>query len=132
PVGDSWVEHRTITGYQGSSNVLTWQGGQNNNTWDTATTANFLNGASTSTFNTIDQINFTNSSSNTTINISGNVWPDFADVNSSSNYTFQGTGSITGGTLRKDGTGTLTLATNNSYAGLTDVRAGTLFVTGSI
>ncbi len=132
PVGDSWVEHRTITGYIGTSNVLTWAGGLNSNTWDTATTSNFLNGTSSSVFNTIDQINFTNSSANTNINISGSVWPGFADVNSSQNYTFSGTGSITGGTLRKDGTGTLTLATTNSYDGLTDVRSGTLFVTGSI
>ena len=41
-------------------------------------------------------------------------------------------GAITGGTLRKDGTGNLTLATTNSYPGLTDIRAGTLFVTGSV
>jgi autotransporter-associated beta strand protein len=131
PVDVSWVEHRTVTGYDGSSNLLTWQGGQNSNTWDTGSTPNFLNGSTGSVFNTIDQVNFTGST-NTTINLSGQVWPDFADVNSSANYTFQGTGSITGGTLRKDGTGTLTLATTNSYPGLTDVRAGTLFVTGSI
>ncbi len=135
PVGDSWVEHRTITGYNGSSNVLSWAGGQNNNTWDTAATANFLNGANASTFNTIDQVNFT-ATTNTTINIAGNVWPDFADVNSSANYTFQpaavGGGAITGGTLRKDGTGTLTLATINSYPGLTQITNGTLFVTGSV
>jgi autotransporter-associated beta strand protein len=131
PTGDSWVEHRTITGYIGTSNVLSWKGGLNNNTWDTATTANFLNGTTASTFNTIDQINFT-ATTNTTINIAGSVWPGFADVNSSANYTFQGTGSITGGVLRKDGTGTLTLATINSCPGLTDVTNGTLFVTGSI
>src|SRR6201999_4249510 len=76
PAGDSWVEHRTITGYIGSSNVLTWQGGANGNTWDTATTANFLNASNaTSAFNTIDQINFTNTSANTTVNIAGSVWP---------------------------------------------------------
>ncbi|HSV14727.1 MAG TPA: autotransporter-associated beta strand repeat-containing protein [Tepidisphaeraceae bacterium] len=131
PIGDSWVEHRTITGYTGASNVLTWQGGQNNNTWDHNTTANFLNGASNSVFNTIDQVNFTGTT-NTTINLAGSLWPNFADVNSTANYTFQGAGAITGGTLRKDGSGTLTLATTNSYTGLTDVRAGTLLVTGSI
>ena len=131
PGGVTWVEHRTITGYNGSSNVLAWQGGQNGNTWDTGSTANFLNGANASVFNTIDQVNFTGSN-NTTVNLSGSIWPDFVDVNSSSSYVFQGTGAITGGTLRKDGTGTLTLATINSYPGLTDVRAGTLLVTGSI
>ena len=34
PAGDSWVEHRTITGYIGTTNVLTWAGGLNGNTWD--------------------------------------------------------------------------------------------------
>ncbi len=131
PVGDSWVEHRTITGYIGTSNILTWAGGANNNTWDTGATANFLNGSASSVFNTIDQVNFTGAT-NTTVNLSGDIWPDFADVNSSANYTFAGSGSITGGTLRKDGTGTLTLATTNSYPGLTLVTNGTLYVTGSI
>jgi hypothetical protein len=27
PSGDSWIEHRTITGYSGASNALTWKGG---------------------------------------------------------------------------------------------------------
>jgi autotransporter-associated beta strand protein len=132
PAGDSWVEHRTITGYIGTSNILTWQGGLNSNTWDTAITQNFLNGSTASAFNTIDQVFFNDSTSNTTVNLSGNVWPGYTDVNATQNYTFTGSGSLTGGTLRKEGSGTLTLATNNSYAGLTDVRAGVLYVTGSI
>ena len=84
-------------------------------------------------FNIDDQINFTDAATNTMVNISGNVWPNYIRFNSTKSYVVSGTGSITGGaTLRKDGTGTLTLATTNSYQGLTDVRAGTLFVTGSV
>ncbi|MGN6367595.1 MAG: autotransporter-associated beta strand repeat-containing protein [Phycisphaerae bacterium] len=131
PVGDSWVEHRTVTGYIGDSNVLSWKGGANNNTWDTASTANFLNGATPAMFNTIDQVNFT-ATTNTTINLAGDLWPDFTYVNSSANYTFQGAGSITGGSLRKEGAGNLTIATSNAYPGLTDIRSGTLFVSGSL
>ncbi len=133
PAGDSWVEHRTITGYIGSSNVLTWNGTSGTNTWDNNTSLSFLNGASAASFNTDDQINFTDAAANTNVNISGNVWPNYIRFNSTKNYVVSGTGAITGGaTLRKDGTGTLTLSTTNSYQGLTDVRAGTLFVTGSI
>ena len=132
PTGDSWVEHRTVTGYIGASNILTWKGGQNSNAWNTQITQNFLNGATPSVFNTVDQVIFNDSTANTTVNLSGTVAPDFALVNATQNYTFSGTGSITGGTLRKDGAGMLTLATTNTYPGLTDVRNGVLFVTGSI
>ncbi len=134
PAGDSWVEHRTITGYIGTTNVLTWAGGLNGNTWDSGNDRQLSKWMRqiASTFNLLDQANFTNASTNTTVNIAGAVSPGFTDVNSSSSYTFSGAGSITGGTLRKDGTGMLTLATTNSYPGLTDVRAGTLLVSGSV
>src|SRR4029434_1652728 len=127
--GDSWVEHRTVSGYIGSTKLLTWKGGLNSNAWDTNTPANFLNGVTASVFNAADQSLFDNSGSlNNTVNLVGAVSPNYIRVNSSANYTFAGTGSITGGTLRKDGSGSLTLATTNSYPGLTDVRAGVLHV----
>ncbi|HTQ40422.1 MAG TPA: dockerin type I domain-containing protein [Pirellulales bacterium] len=132
PAGLSWVEHDAITGYIGTNNVLTWNGTATTNTWDNNTTLSFLNGASATSFGINDEINFTDAAANTTVNISGNVFPNYIRFNSSKDYTISGTGSIVGGTLRKDGAGTLTLATTNSYDGLTDVTAGTLFVTGSI
>jgi autotransporter-associated beta strand protein len=132
PAGISWVEHRTITGYIGTSNVLTWNGTATTSTWDNNTTQSFLNGTSAASFNIDDQINFTDAAANAAVNISGNVWPNYIRVNSSKNYVLSGTGSIVGGTLRKDGSGMLTLATTNSYPGLTDIRAGTLLVTGSV
>ena len=46
PAGDSWVEHDAVTGYIGTSNVLTWNGTAGVNTWDNNTTQSFLNGAS--------------------------------------------------------------------------------------
>ncbi|HEY7087900.1 MAG TPA: autotransporter-associated beta strand repeat-containing protein, partial [Tepidisphaeraceae bacterium] len=133
PAGDSWVEHRTVTGYIGTTNLLTWKGGLNSNTWDTGTTQNFLNGGTASVFNAVDQVIFDNTGSlNNNISLVGSISPNYVRVNSSANYTFAGSGSITGGTLRKDGSGSLTLATANSYPGLTDVRTGTLYVTGSV
>jgi autotransporter-associated beta strand protein len=132
PAGDSWFEHRTVTGYIGSRNVLNWKGGLNLNTWDSGTTQNFLNGSSPSAFTLGDIVNFNDSTTNTTVNLAGAVAPEFVRVSSSQNYTFTGSGSLASGTLRKEGSGTLTLATTNSYMGLTDVRAGVLYVTGSI
>jgi autotransporter-associated beta strand protein len=134
PVGDSWVEHRTVTGYADASNLLAWKGGVGipSSNWETNSTQNFLNGSTASVFKTADQINFNDTTTNTNVNIVGAVAPNYVRVNSAQNYTFAGTGSITGGTLRKDGNGMLTLATFNTYPGLTDVRAGTLYVTGGI
>ena len=79
-----------------------------------------------------DEVNFNDSTTNTTVNLPGAVAPEYVRVNTAQSYTFTGAGSLTAGTLRKDGSGQLTLATNNSYTGLTDVRAGTLLVTGSV
>jgi autotransporter-associated beta strand protein len=132
PAGDSWVEHRTITGYIGASNALTWKGGLNSNAWDNNATQNFLNGAAPAAFNAVDQVNFNDTTANTTVNITTSVSPGYVRVNAAQNYTFSGAGGITVGTLAKDGAGTLALATTNSYPGLTDVRAGTLLITGSI
>ena len=88
PAGDSWIEHRTITGYTATSNVLTWKGGANANTWDNNTTANFLNGAASSVFNTGDQVNFDNSSANTSVTFSAAIAPNYVHVNASQDYSF--------------------------------------------
>jgi autotransporter-associated beta strand protein len=134
PAGDSWMEHRTVAGYVGTSNSLKWKGGAagNPNAWDAGSTANFLNGAATTVFNDVDEVLFDDTSANKGVTLAGVVSPGYVKVDTASNYTFSGAFGIAGGTLRKDGNGTLTLATTNSYPGLTDVRAGTLLVTGSI
>lgn len=61
------------------------------------------------------------------VTLSGNLSPLSVRVNSAMNYTFTGTGSLTGGmALTKQGTGTLTVETANSYFGGTLLNAGTL------
>jgi autotransporter-associated beta strand protein len=132
PLGDSWVEDRTVTLLKGATNILKWNGGLNGNAWDLAATQNWLNGAAASPFNTADQVSFDDSTANTTVNVVGSVAPNYTVINAAQNYTFSGTGAISGGTLVKKGTGTLTLATTNTYPGLTQVQAGTMLVTGSI
>ncbi|MGA2060031.1 MAG: autotransporter-associated beta strand repeat-containing protein [Thermoguttaceae bacterium] len=132
PPGDSWVEDRTLSLLQGTTNILAWKGGANGNTWDLDTTQNWLNGSTPSIFRTADQVSFTDSTANNSVNILGTVSPNYITVNAAQNYTFSGTGKISGGTLVKLGSGTLTLATSNDYPGLTEVQGGTLSVTGSI
>jgi autotransporter-associated beta strand protein len=111
---------------------LTWKGGANGNAWDLDATQNWLNGSTSSIFRTADQVSFTDSTANNTVNIVGTVSPNYITVNTAQNYTFSGPGKISGGTLVKLGSGTLTLATSNDYPGLTEVQAGTMLVTGSI
>jgi autotransporter-associated beta strand protein len=65
---------------------------------------------------------------NVTIN-NGNVNPGSVSVNNNLyNYTFSGSNGITTGALTKNGTGTLTINTANSFGGGTTLNAGTLIV----
>jgi autotransporter-associated beta strand protein len=63
------------------------------------------------------------------VTISAAVRPSLISVDSSKNYTFTGSGSIIGTTsLTKDGDGTLTIDTTNSYSGGTTINAGKVVV----
>jgi autotransporter-associated beta strand protein len=65
---------------------------------------------------------------NVTIN-NGNVTPASTTFNNNLyNYTLSGSNGITTGSLRKGGTGSLTINTANSYAGGTTLNAGTLII----
>ena len=133
PFGDSWIEDRTVTLLKGATtSILSWKGGLNSNAWDNAATLNWLNGSSTDSFSAVDQVKFDDSTANNAVNLVTAVAPGYTVVDASQNYTFSGTGSISGGTLVKKNTGMLTLATTNTYPGLTQVQGGTLLISGSI
>src|SRR5262249_42590079 len=68
----------------------------------------------------------------TNINLTTFVNPSTVTVNNTNKtYTFGGSGAITGSTgLLKKGTGTLIVTNANSYAGLTEIQAGTLVIAG--
>jgi autotransporter-associated beta strand protein len=113
----------------GQAANLTWVGGLNGNAWDVQTTVNFT-GAADSSFYNGDAVAFTDSgAANNTVNVGGTsgstVQPLSLTVNSTANYTFAGAGSIGGTTgLTKQGTGTLTIQTANTYTGATSINAG--------
>ena len=114
----------------GDLNLL-WSGANTN--WDTNTAANwlvlpdtvinsaFINNAATVVFDD-------SGSASTNVNLVGSLSPVAVAVNSTNiNYTFGGTGNLTGAaSLTKSGSGTLTIINSNTYSGTTIINAGTL------
>ncbi len=116
----------------GSVASLVWQGA-NASTWDLDVTTNWLNGGVSDMFFNRDLVTFDDTSTNGNVFISGVVQPGrVAVTNTTLSYTF--TGGVISGTARliKSGSGTLVLANNNFYSGLTLVIGGALQIgTGS-
>ena len=106
---------------------LVWSSAVNTN-WDVSTSANWLLGASRDMFFQGDGVTFDNSGVvSNQINLVGTVQPRSVMVNSSGNYTFGGAGTLGGNaTLTKAGSGTLTLASANAFAGTTTISNGVI------
>ena len=112
----------TVTGNAGS---LVWQG-TNGSNWDLATT-NWLNGSVADQFYNLDLVQFDDTSTNGNVNLVGTLQPATVLVtNNLLNYTIGG-GVLAGFTsLTKNGSGTLTLNSSNSFSGGTIVNGGIL------
>jgi autotransporter-associated beta strand protein len=116
------------------TDTIRWNGTANG-TWDINTTQNWKTvsgGANTVYLQPTtpgDFVTFNDSATGTTtVTIPAAVAPAAVTVNNSTlNYTFTGPGAITGSIpLVKSGTGTLTLANDNTYTGGTQLNGGTL------
>ena len=107
--------------------ALTWIGNVNS-TWDLNNTANFRDATLTAQkFFNLDSVTFDDTSTNNSdVQIVGDILPGGVTVNATRNYKFTGAGSIAAGSLTKMGTGTLVIANNNTYTGMTDIEAGTV------
>ena len=105
---------------------LAWCGGNGANVWDTAGNW-FANGIWTNNLVTNytggDSVLFDlRASNNTSVVISSAISPASVTVFSASNFTFSGSGSLSGsGKLIKASSGKLTIANTNTYAGGTFV-----------
>lgn len=119
-----------ITAVRTASEIV-WTGAKSS-TWDFAKTENFYVADDASKTADIfvkgDVVNFTDDASQTNIAITEDLDPKTFKVNASKNYTFSGNGAITSGALVKEGTGTLTLSTDNSYTGGNALKGGTVVV----
>lgn len=114
----------------GSPAQLTWVGDGVANVWDTSTT-NWLNAGNPDAFFSGDQVTFDGSgSSSPAVNLTGSLQANVINVTGSQNYTFVGTGKLTGiGVLTNAGPGTLSIMTSNDFTGKSAITGGTLAIT---
>ncbi len=109
----------------GSSQTLVWDG-FGTPTWDRTNTLAWA--AGTERFFNYDQVVFDDTgSASLPVNITMTVRPSGIVVSGSQNYVFTGAGDISGWTdLEKTGSGTLRIATVNTFTGTVWIREGTL------
>lgn len=112
-----------------ASVILTWNGGTG--VWTVGGPSNWLNlGTTPSVFQNGNPVFFNDTGlSVPNVTISGNVAPSIVDVNASGDYSFGGSGAIAGSTtLKKSGSGALTLSTANTFTGGITLNSGALNV----
>ena len=117
-----------------SGDTYTWQGDGTANAWDT-TSLNWLLGSDVSAYVAGASARFDDTgSASPAVNLSSRIAPMAVTVDASSkNYTFSGTGGLTGAmSLVKRGAATLTMETANDYTGSTLINAGKLVLNGSL
>lgn len=104
---------------------LIWQG-TNGSNWD-LTTVNWLNGIAVDKFYNVDSVLFNDSAASGNVTIAATVQPGSIVVsNNVLAYAFSGSPIVGGTTLIKNGTGTLTISSSNSFSGGAFVNAGTV------
>ncbi len=116
-----------VSGVRDASSVV-WTGNESN-IWDYAGAMNFSLNGSEECFVDNDKVIFNDDAQQYSLQLSGSLPCDTINVASTKDYTFEGTGALTGtGTLVKEGTGTLTIKTDNTYKGGNRISGGTVSV----
>lgn len=110
----------------GPAAALTWDGGLNGSAWNLTNTLNWhADGAANSEkFHSLDAVTFDGSSANTAVALSGTLMPSAITV--SADYTFGGSGRISGPANLTLNGGALVMLTTNDYTGGTVLNGGTL------
>ena len=104
---------------------LVWQG-TNGNNWD-LTTINWLNGNAADKFFNVDSVLFDDTSTNGTVTITTAVQPGTVVVNNNVlPYVFSGSPIAGSASLIKNGSGTLTIGSSNSFTGGAIINNGTV------
>ena len=116
-----------VQNVRAASNI-TWSGAAGS-AWDIAKTINWTSNSASDVFVGGDNVLFDDNGSNTSVTLSGKLPVSSLQVSSSKNYTFSGSGSISGTSgLTKAGSGTLSLQTNNTFSGAVNINGGILEV----
>lgn len=103
--------------------------------WDNLVTANWINNGVVKVFIPGADVTFDDTAPGTAmVGLVDELAPSSVTVaNASKNYTFGGSGTLSGTiTLTKSGTGSLTITNGNIYSGVTIVNEGTLNFAGSL
>jgi autotransporter-associated beta strand protein len=110
--------------------LLQWHGDGVSNLWDLGTNATWLNSGVPDRFYFLDDVVFDDlGSTSPAVTLSGTLTPNSVTVDASVNYTFAGSGILSGKMgLTKTNSGTLTLLTTNGYTGATVIGGGTVSV----
>ena len=112
----------------------TWTGGTGASTWDIGATAAWSANGSAASYADGQSVLFDLTGNNTSpVNLAAALQPSAVTVYSPKNYTFSGSGSLTGAMpLVKAGAGTLTFSASHSYSGATTIWDGALRVDGTL
>jgi autotransporter-associated beta strand protein len=129
-VPDDSVSGQINLTVSGGATNLAWRGDGSANTWDVGGATNWFNGSGSDRFFQFDAVAFDDSGSNSpSVNLTGPLSPAALTVNASKNFTFAGSGKLSGVmSLTKLGSGTLTLNNANDFTGGITVSNGVLKV----
>ena len=110
-----------------------WKGGVAGNAWDFST-VNWLQSSTPEFFQNGNPALFDDSGvPNTSVTLTGLLLPSSVTVSGTANYTFGGTGSLSGAmSLLKAGNGKLTITGTHTFSGDTTVQGGTLVLNGAL
>ena len=112
---------------------LVWHGDGTANFWNT-TALNWISGSSAVVFQPGSSVTFDNTGSALpAVTLVGSLAPASVTVNAATDYTFAGSGILTGAmALNKAGTGLLAFRVAANYTGPTTISAGTFDLAGSL
>jgi autotransporter-associated beta strand protein len=110
---------------------LRWSASGNSYVWDISTSTNWVDQRSSlaSVFNTGDHVLFDNRANvSNIVKVIGTVTPGLITVDSASNITFSGDGTISGsGNLVKLGSGTLRMISGANFTGTATISGGSVY-----